>query len=336
VKLPDRLSLDVEVTRGAVVESRHAVHAAVVDSTGRLVAAAGDPSLVTFWRSCAKPLQVAPLIRDGGVERFGWSDAEIAIACASHGGEPEHLAVVARMLASIGLEEGDLACGPSEPLSRRGLQLLRDAGGNPSRIHHNCSGKHAAMLARAVAAGWPTESYQAAPHPVQREAREEIARWTGVVPASIPVGIDGCGVSVFGLTLTAMARGYASFAAAAARGDEPAARIARAMQRHPFLVGGTDRFDTVLSEETGGRIIAKVGAEGVHSLAIPERGLGIALKAEDGALRAQHPAAIAALIQLGELPTPLPPRLADFLRRPIRNSRGETVGEVRAGDSTNH
>jgi L-asparaginase II len=331
VTLPDRLSLDVEVTRGAIVESRHIVHAAVVDAGGRLVAAARDPSLVTFWRSCAKPLQVAAFVREGGVERFGWDDEEIAVACASHGGEPEHLAVVARMLASVGLEEGDLACGPTEPLSRRGVQLLRDAGRSPTRIHHNCSGKHAAMLARAVMAGWPTEGYQASPHQVQREAREEVGRWTGVAPASIPVGVDGCGVSVFGLSLTAMARAYAGFAAAAARGEDPAARIARAMQRHPFLVGGTDRFDTVLSEETGGRVIAKVGAEGVHSLAIPERGLGIALKVEDGALRAQHPAALAARLQLGELTPPLAPRLADFLRRPIRNSRGETVGEVRAG-----
>ena len=290
---------------------------------------AGDPSLVTFMRSCAKPLQVMSLVREGGLEHFGWGDSELALACASHGGEPEHLAVAARMLASLGLEEGDLACGASEPLSRRGAQLLRDAGGLPTRIHHNCSGKHAAMLARAKLAGWPTQGYERDVHQVQREAREEVARWAGVEAGSIPVGVDGCGVSVFGLSLSAMARAYASFGEASASGSEPASRVARAMTTHPFLVGGTDRFDTLLIEETDGRIIAKVGAEGVHALTIPSKGLGIALKVEDGALRAQHPAALAALIQLGELALPLPVRLGEFLRKPIRNSRGELVGEIR-------
>lgn len=327
---PTRLSLDVEVTRGAIVESRHVVHAAVADASGRLMAMAGDPSLVTFMRSCAKPLQVMSLVREGGLERFGWGEEELALACASHGGEPEHLAVAARMLASLGLEEGDLACGPTEPLSRRGVQLLRDAGAHPTRIHHNCSGKHAAMLARAKLAGWPTQGYERDVHQVQREAREEVARWAGVEPGSIPVGVDGCGVSVFALSLTAMARAYAAFGGATARGEGPASRVGQAMLRHPFLVGGTDRFDTVIVEETDGRVLAKVGAEGVHTMTIPAKGIGIAIKVADGALRAQHAAAVAALVQLGELTNPLPGRLADFLRKPIRNSRGETVGEIRS------
>jgi L-asparaginase II len=325
-----RLSLDVEVTRGALVESRHVVHAAVTDASGRLLAMAGDPSLVTFMRSCAKPLQVMSLVREGGLEHFGWGDGELALACASHGGEPEHLAVAARMLASLGLEEGDLACGASEPLSRRGTQLLRDAGGMPTRLHHNCSGKHAAMLARAKLAGWPTQGYERDTHPVQREAREEVAKWAGVEASTIPMGVDGCGVSVFALPLSAMARAYASLGQATAAGAEPAARVGLAMQTHPFLIGGTDRFDTVIAEETAGRILAKVGAEGVHALTIPSKGLGVALKVEDGALRAQHTAALAALIQIGELTLPLPARLAEFLRKPIRNSRGELVGEIRS------
>jgi L-asparaginase II len=328
VPTPSRLSLDIDVTRGALVESHHTVHGAVTDASGKLLAAAGDPSLVSFMRSCAKPLQVMALVREGGLEKFGWGDEELALACASHGGEPEHTGIAARMLASLGLEEGDLACGASEPLSRRGMQLLKDAGANPTRIHHNCSGKHAAMLARAKLGGWPTQGYEREMHPVQREAREEVARWAGVAAASIPVGVDGCGVSVFALSLTAMARAYAAFGDAIAKGVEPAVRVGNAMSRHPFLVGGTDRFDTVISEETGGRIIAKVGAEGVHALTIPSRGIGIAIKVEDGALRAQHPAALAALIQIGELTHPLPARLAEFWRRPIRNSRGETVGEI--------
>jgi L-asparaginase II len=328
VPTPNRLSLDIDVTRGAIVESRHTVHAAVTDANGKLLAVAGDPSLVTFMRSCAKPLQVMALVREGGLEKFGWGDTELALACASHGGEPEHTAIAARMLASLGLEEGDLACGASEPLSRRGIQLLKDAGVNPTRIHHNCSGKHAAMLARAKLAGWPTQGYERDVHPVQREARDEVAKWAGVDAATIPVGVDGCGVCVFALSLTAMARAYAAFGEAIASGTGPAARVGGAMLQHPFLVGGTDRFDTVIMEETGGRILAKVGAEGVHALTIPSRGIGIAIKVEDGALRAQHPAALAALLQIGELTQPLPSRLAEFWRRPIRNSRGEAVGEI--------
>jgi L-asparaginase II len=274
-----------------------------------------------------------PLVREGGLEEFGWGDEELALACASHGGEPEHLAVVARMLASLGLEEGDLACGPSDPLSRRGMQMLRDGGALATRIHHNCSGKHAAMLARAKLAGWPTQGYERDMHPVQREARDEVAKWAGVDAGSIPVGVDGCGVTVFALPLTAMARAYALLGGAVAGGTEPAARVGRAMVRHPFLVGGTDRFDTVLSEETDGRIIAKVGAEGVHAMLIPSKGIGLAIKVEDGALRAQHAAALGALIQIGELTLPLPARLAELYRRPIRNSRGEHIGEIRLGNN---
>jgi L-asparaginase II len=328
-----QLALDVVVTRGPLVESRHRVHAAVVDANGALLASAGDPSLISFWRSCAKPLQVLPLVRAGGLERFGWGDDEVALACASHGGEPEHVAIAARMLASLGLEEGDLACGPHEPLARRGAELVRDSGTPPTRLHNNCSGKHAAMLARARLAGWPTEGYQRAEHPVQLEAREEVATWARLDASTIPVGVDGCGVSVFALTLSAMALAYARFGHAVQEGAEPASRIGRAMQSRPFLIGGTERFDTVLSEETGGRLIAKVGAEGVHSVMIPARGVGLAIKVEDGALRAQHPAVIAALQQIGELPGRLPERLADFVRRPIRNTRGEVVGEIRGANS---
>lgn len=330
---PIRLALDVVVTRGALVESRHRVHAAVVDASGAVYATAGDPSLVTYWRSCAKPFQAMPLVRDGGLERFKWGDDELALACGSHGGEPEHVAIAARMLASLGLEEGDLACGIHEPLSRRGAQMARDGGAMLTRLHNNCSGKHAAMMARARLAGWPTAGYERADHPVQREAREEVAKWSGLDATALGVGVDGCGVSVFAMPLTAMALAYARFGDAYTRGEEPAARIGKAMVSRPFLIGGTERFDTVLAEETAGRVIAKVGAEGVHSVAIPDRGLGLVIKVEDGATRAQHPAVIEALRQLRVLSDPLPARLAEFARRPIRNTRGDAVGDITASIS---
>ena len=323
------LSLDVVATRGGVVESRHRVHAAVVGADDRLAAAAGDPQLVTYWRSCAKPFQVIPLVASGGFDRAGWGDDQLALACASHGGEPEHVSLAASMLSDLGLEEGDLACGPHEPLAARGAKLVRESGVRPTRLHNNCSGKHAALLARATTAGWATVGYERADHPVQHGVLATISRWAGLPVAAIARAVDGCGVVVFGLPLVNMAAAYARLAGAVRRGEELPRQIVHAMTSRPFLVGGTDRFDSVLIEETRGRVLAKVGAEGVHTVAALDLGLGIAVKAEDGAQRAQYPAVLRALQLVGALPDPLPARLAEFIRRPVRNTRGEVVGEVR-------
>ena len=324
------LNLDVEVTRGDSVESRHRVHAAVIGEDDTLVAAARDSALVTMWRSCSKMFQVIPFLAEGGFDSLGWGDEELTLACASHGGEPEHVAVAARMLASLGLEEGDLACGPHEPLSARGVKHWRESGAPLSRLHNNCSGKHAAMLARAKTAGWATRGYEHVDHPVQRSCLGEVSAWTGVPLDDMPLGVDGCGVTVMALPLDRMALAYARWARAIHSGDEIPRRTADAMRKHPLLLGGTDRFDTALLEATDGAAIAKVGAEGVHCVAIPALGLGLAVKVEDGALRAQHIATLAALQKLGVLPHDLPARLAEFAEKHIRNTRGETVGEVRA------
>ncbi|HUF26440.1 MAG TPA: asparaginase [Gemmatimonadaceae bacterium] len=322
--------LDIEVTRGTVAESRHRIHAAVVDAEGSLVAEARDREYVTYWRSCAKPFQVIPLLASGGFDQVRWGHDQLALACGSHGGEPEHVAIAGGMLDDIGLEEGDLACGPHEPLSPRGARILRESGCRLTRLHNNCSGKHAAMLARAHTAGWPVFGYERLDHQVQRSARAEVARWTGVPEDALLHGVDGCGVVVFGLPLRNMALAWARLGAAAARGEEIPARVLDAMRTRPILVGGTDRFDSVLIEATEGRVIAKVGAEGVHSLTIPEAGLGVALKVEDGAQRAQYIAVLRLLQLLGALPEPLPERLAELIRKPVRNTRGEAVGEIRA------
>jgi len=323
-----RYELDVVVTRGPIRESRHRVHAAVVDQRGDLIGVAGDPSLVTAWRSCAKPMQAASFVAAGIPDAVGWGDDELALACASHAGEPEHVAIAGRMLASLGLEEGDLACGPHEPLSKRGSKLLRDAGLHPTRLHNNCSGKHAAMLAHAVRSGEGALGYQRAEHIVQRATLAMVARWTGIPAHRVLVGVDGCGVTTFGLPLEAMAAAFARFAVAAQHGEEIPARVFGAMRGRPFLLGGTDRFDTVMLEETEAEVIAKVGAEGIHSVAIPARGLGFVIKVEDGGQRAQHVAVIRLLQLLGVLSEELPPRLAAFARTPVVNTRGETVGEL--------
>ncbi len=325
----DQLALDVVVTRGALVESRHRVYAAVVNSTGELIASSYAPELVTHWRSCAKPFQIMPLLASRGFDTIAWGDDQLALACGSHGGEPEHVALAGNMLASIGLEEGDLACGPHEPLAARGARILRENGTRPTRLHNNCSGKHAAMLARAHTAAWSTGGYERADHPVQQECLVEVAKWSGMKESDIQSAVDGCGVVVFALPLERMATAYARLADGARRSHELPSRIVHAMQTRPFLVGGSDRFDSALIEATEGRVIAKIGAEGVHTLAVVDDGIGVALKVEDGAQRAQFPAVLRALQLLGVLPNELPPRLAEFARRPLRNTRGEVVGEVR-------
>jgi L-asparaginase II len=323
-----RYILDILVSRGGITESRHRVHAVVSDERGTWCAGSGDPETFTCWRSCAKPFQLLAFLGSGRDAAMEWGSEQIALACASHGGEPEHVSLAAGMLASVELEEGDLACGPHEPLSRRGARMLREAGERPTRLHNNCSGKHAAMLAFARAASWPVLGYQSPMHPVQQRALETVAEWTAVPSHDLVQSVDGCGVVAFGLPLHSMARAFARLGAAATRGEELPARIIGAMREHPFLVGGTDRFDTLLIEETNGRVIAKVGAEGVHSVMIPDAGLGIAVKVEDGAARAQHPAVLRILQHLGALPDDLPARLASFLRTPVQNTRGEIVGEV--------
>jgi L-asparaginase II len=325
-----QFEIDVVVTRGTVVESRHRVHAAVVDAGGTLVGAARDASLVTMWRSCAKLFQVMPMLERGEFDGLGWGPDQLALACASHGGEPEHVSVAAAMLADLGLEEGDLACGPHEPLSPRGVKLVRESGTRITRLHNNCSGKHAAMLGRATQSHWPIAGYEQHEHPVQVQALDAVAQWTGVPHDRILRGIDGCGVPVFGLPIEQMALAYARFAASAARGDEIPRRIASAIAARPFLFGGTDRFDTVMVEESNGRIIPKIGAEGVHSAALLDLGLGVVVKVEDGASRAEYPALLRLLQLLGALGERLPARLADYARTRVKNTRGEVVGEVRS------
>ena len=320
--------LDVVVTRGLGTESEHRVHAAVVGEGDELLGAARDADAFTFWRSCAKPFQVLPFLASGGFDALGWGDEQLAISCASHGGEPEHVSLVESMLRDIGLEEGDLACGPHDPSSQRGLKILRESGERTRRIHNNCSGKHTAMLALARHKGWSTQGYDRREHHVQRGILHEIALWTDVPCSKIVQAVDGCGVVVFGMTLERMARAYSRFAVAAARGEEFPRRVVDAMSSNPFLVGGTDRIDSAVIIETDGKVVSKVGAEGVHCAMLVDRGIGIALKVEDGAQRAQVPALLRLLQELDALPEQLSPRFSEWLRKPVRNTRGECVGSV--------
>lgn len=318
----------VLVERGVLPESSHRVHVAVVTAAGSLVARCGDPDHATVLRSAAKPFQALPLVEDGVVEALGLTSAELAVACASHNGEPEHLREVASLLAKAGCSAEDLECGPHPPMDAVAARALESAGREAGRIHNNCSGKHAGMLALCRYHGWPLEGYRRDGHPVQDRMLEEVSRWTHVPRDAIGRGVDGCGVVCFSVPLRSAARGIAAFARAGAEGG-PAGEVVRAMTEHPFLVAGTGRLCTELMQATGGRIVAKVGAEGVYVAATVDAGLGIALKVEDGSRRALDPALVAVLKELGLLDS----REVDGLGRldvPVLNTLGEAVGAIRA------
>ncbi len=319
----------VEVVRGGVVEARHPVHAVVANSRDGIVASVGDPSLSTFLRSAAKPIQALPLVEEGVVDKFGLSQAELALCCASHQGEPAHLEGVRSILSKAGLEESVLCCGPHMPFSEPHAAEMALAGQSPEPIHNNCSGKHAGMAALAVAMGWSPRDYHLLDHPVQQRMLDEVVRWSGLPRNSIEVGVDGCGVACFGLTLRDMAVSFGRFAAAAAAG-EPAGRIVRAMTAHPFMVAGTGRVCTDAMRESGGRAFLKLGAEGLYCGGLPDEGWGFAVKIGDGARRAVDVAVIRLLEGLGVLAGEALEALEHHARPVLTNTRGEVVGTIRA------
>jgi L-asparaginase II len=323
--------LRVEAVRGPAVESVHRVSAVVADANGRIIAVAGDPGLVTFWRSAAKPFQALALVEDGVLDRFGLGSDALALACASHSSEPQHLAVTDRMLAAIGCTEADLACGPHPPLGTRVAREVAAQGIHLTPRWSNCSGKHAGMLALARHHGWPTAGYEVAGHPVQDRILTAITTWTGLPLSELVLGIDGCTVVCHGLPVAAMARAYAGLAAARTASMR---RVRDAMLAHPDLIAGEGRVCTELMHAIPGQVIAKIGAEGIHCAAIPAAGIGIALKVEDGDMRASGPALLEILRVLAPR-LPAAARLPEGALRstavhPIRNTRGVRIGEIRS------
>lgn len=330
----------VEVTRGAITESRHRGHVVAVDGDGRIVAQLGAPETVTYLRSSAKPLQAVPLVTSGAAERFAFTPQEIAVACGSHSGEFIHEETVAAMLRKIGLDASALKCGVHEPFGKEVALELRKHGQQPRVLQNNCSGKHTGMLALALHLGGATETYDQPTNPAQLAIAPTIAKFSGVPLEDIAVGTDGCGVPVFGITVRAMALAYARLVAPPAEFDtetrEACVRIVSAMRAHPELVGGTrERLDTELMRAAAG-VISKVGAEGVYTVGVEPsarwpRGLGLALKIEDGEDRRARPTVvIESLRQLGVLDDATLAELAPYAKFTVRNHRGDAVGEVRA------
>jgi L-asparaginase II len=278
-----------EVERSGFVESRHLGAVAVSDADGRLLAAAGDPDLVVYPRSCSKPFQ-ALAVRGLGVEaELGLGPLALAGACGSHNGEPDHVASVRKVLEAAGLDETALRCPPALPTDRQ----ARARADGPAAVYHNCSGKHAYMLAGAVVGGWAPERYAEPDHPLQAVVADALGDFAGV--AIEHVGVDGCGVPVHALRLRGLACAYARLGARAGAGEEGPAAVVEAVRRHPFMLAGTGQLDTRLLEVTGGRVLAKVGAEAAYAAVDLSSGTGLALKVLDGAPRARAAALLAAL-----------------------------------------
>ncbi len=320
----------VIVRRGSITESLHRVSVAVVDEEGRMRHAAGNPDLVSFARSAVKPIQAIPLIEDGAAARYALSSEELALCCASHSAEPVHVTAVLAILRRMGLDASALACGPHLPMGDAAAEALRAKGEAPGRVHNNCSGKHAGMLALARTHGWPIEGYERIDHPVQQRILREISAWTGVAADLLPTAVDGCGVVTFALPLRSMALAFARLASGASADGSAGGQVLRAMAGAPEHVGGTGRLCTRLIRATVGRVVVKVGAEGVYCAAIPEQGLGVALKVEDGATRAAEPALIAVLRALDALPEEAVAQLEDAAEPVVRNTRGDAVGTIAA------
>ncbi len=315
----------VVVRRGGLVESVHRVHAAVVDGSGRLTASVGDPDYSVFYRSAAKPFQAVPLVEDGIVERFGLTTEELALCCASHSSEPEHISGARSILEKASLTEEDLECGPHLPFHEKSAYDLLRAGELPKPIHNNCSGKHAGMLALAKAHGWPTQGYIGPDHPVQKRMLAEVVRWTGVPEEQIGLAQDGCGVVCFSTPASQLASGFARLGAA----KGPPKDVVDAMTAHPFMVAGTGRFGTALGEAARDRLFGKTGAEGVFAVGATDGSLGLAVKVEDGGTRASSVAVLHILDQLGALEGIDSEALDRFRAPPTISTRGVEVGDIR-------
>jgi len=331
----------VEVLRGAHIESRHTGALALIDADGGVHTMIGDIDRPIFPRSAVKVLQALPLVESGAAEHFALSDAELALACASHNGEPEHVRTSLGLLTRLGLDETALECGTQWPAREPVLRGMLARGEQASALHNNCSGKHAGFVCvacqMALAAGAePAEyarGYVGPEHVVMREVSAALAAATGTDLARAPRGIDGCSIPTFGIPLRALALAFARVGTG--QGLSPghagaAHRLRQAVARAPFMVGGSDRFDTVVMEALGERLFCKVGAEGVYCAALPELGLGLALKIDDGQVRGAETAMAAVIESVLALNASERAAVARFVDPVLRNWRGIEVGAVRA------
>lgn len=312
----------VEVERSGFVESRHYGCVAVCDPDGRLVASAGDAELTLFARSTTKPLQAVAVHGLGVQEGLGLTDVALAGACGSHDGEPVHVDNVRTVLAAAGLDESALRCPPALP----GNDEARLHAAGRASVYHNCSGKHAYMLAGTALHGWEPARYTAPDHPLQVRVTETVGAYSGT-PVRY-VGVDGCGVPVHALPLRGLATAYARLGSRALAGEPAAAAVLAAVRHHPVMIAGSRRLDTAVLELGGGEVLTKVGAEAVYAATNPAAGLGLALKVVDGGSRAAGAAVLAVLRALGWLDDEVLATLWPYGELPLRGG-GAVVGAIR-------
>lgn len=326
-----------KVIRGETVESVHRGHLYIVDGAGREIVNLGAAETLAFIRSSAKAFQLIPCLTSGAADRFGFTDAELALACASHSGERVHTELAAKMLAKAGLSEADLRCGAHLPFDEKRAEEMIRAGEQPSQLHNNCSGKHAAMLAFAKHTGADLATYDLIENPIQQKILEIISIFTETPKEKIPIAVDGCAAPNFALSVRAMANSFLKLVFPLESFDaelrEACRRIVSAMTNFPELVGGSNRLDTMLMQAARGRFISKIGAEGVWLCGVLPcesfpKGLGIALKIEDGDdKRARAVIATEVLRQLGIFEAET---LTEISPLPIKNRRGDVVGKTEA------
>lgn len=313
----------VEVWRGDVLEGMHRGHAVIVDAAGEIVQAWGDPEAVILPRSACKMVQALPLIRSGAADAAGLGTAQLALACASHSGEAQHVEPVKAWLDALGLGDDDLRCGAHLPMGKAAEHAMIAAHGTPCQCHNNCSGKHAGFLTLNKHLGGHAD-YIELDHPVQVACKDAMEEATGVkTPGHC---IDGCSAPNFATTVSGLARAMAGFAVASEGTAEH--RLTEAMMAYPALVAGTDRACTDLMQEMNGQAAIKTGAEGVYTAILPGKKLGIALKISDGATRASEAVIAALLVKCGVL-EPNSPATQKRLRPVLKSWRGFEAGEVR-------
>jgi len=323
------------VIRGETIESVHRGHVIAITGDGEKVLSLGSPETVTFFRSACKPFQALPFITSGACDALGYSDEEIALACASHSGEPRHVRVAQLMLERSGLNEAHLRCGTHLPFNEKESERMLRAGEHPTQLHNNCSGKHAAMLAFAKHIDADLATYESGDNPVQQQILDTISLFSEVPAKKIKIGIDGCAAPNFALPLSAMAKCFLNLISPPKEfpSDVKAAcsRLVSSMTSFPELIGGVDRLDTMLMQAAPGKIISKVGADGVWLCAIlpaerSPRGLSIAVKVEDGDDKRARPVIAVELLKRFEVLSA--DDLPELSPMPIKNRRGDTVGRV--------
>jgi L-asparaginase II len=315
-----------EATRGSLTESLHRGSFVVCDRQGKVVNSAGQFDLPVFPRSAIKAFQCLPVIESGAAGRFGFTDEEIALCCSSHNSELEHISVAASMLRKCGASENAYECGPHWPGTEDALHAMVHAGEKPRRIHNNCSGKHAGMIALAIHLGVPPAGYSGIDHPVQQAVARAMGSICDVDLAKCQYGIDGCSLPTWAFPLRNMALGFARLGALDHKAGQ---RIIVAVRNNPFMVAGSGRFDTKIMQAVP-RLFIKVGAEGVFCGSIPHAGLGFALKCDDGGIRGAEVAVAALLVKLDVWTGEERKAISAFTHTILRNWMKTEVGEVRA------